>query len=67
MPNFHDISTIRYWYYSFSDATFDIFKTIDKTKFHVLSKHWFLMGKNIVQNQQWFEKHYKECDAKNNH
>lgn len=34
---------------SFIDVTFDIFKTMDKTKFHVLIKHRFLSNNYKVQ------------------
>ena len=35
-----------------------IFKTLEKSEFCVLRKHWFLMGKNTVQAKQWFDKCY---------
>lgn len=33
---------------------------MEKTKFHVLIKRCFLMGKNTIQTQQWLEKCYTE-------
>ena len=35
-----------------------IFKTMEKSEFHVLIKHCFLMGKNTVQAKQWLDKCY---------
>ena len=35
-----------------------IFKTMEKSEFHVLIKHCFLMGKNTVQANQWIDKCY---------
>ena len=31
---------------------------MDKKKFQVLIKHWFLMGKNTVEKKQWLDKRY---------
>ena len=45
-------------YRGFGEATFVIFKTIDKKEFRVLIKHWFLMGKNTVEAKQWLDKSY---------
>ena len=33
---------------------------MEKSKFHVLIEHCFLMGKNTVQMKQWLYKYYKE-------
>ena len=35
-----------------------IFKTMEKSEFHVLIKHGFLMGKNTIQAKQWLDKCY---------
>ena len=35
-----------------------IFKTMEKSKFRVLIKHCFLMGKNTVQTKEWLHKCY---------
>ena len=35
-----------------------IFKTIEKSEFHVLIKHCFLMRKDTVQIKQWLDKCY---------
>ena len=35
-----------------------IFKTMGKSEFCVLTKHCFLMGKNTVQAKQWLDKCY---------
>ena len=35
-----------------------IFKTMEKSEFHVLIKHCFLMWKNTVQAKQWLDKCY---------
>ena len=37
-----------------------IFKTMEKSEFHVLIKHCFLMGKNTVQAKQWLDKCYSD-------
>ena len=37
-----------------------IFKTMEKSEFHVLIKLCFLMGKNIVQAKQWLDKCYSD-------
>ena len=37
-----------------------IFKTVEKSEFHVLIKHCFLMGKNTVQTKQWLDKCYSD-------
>ena len=37
-----------------------IFKTMEKSEFPVLIKHWFLMGKNTVQANQWLDKCYSD-------
>ena len=34
---------------------------MDKNEFRVLIKHCYLIGKNIVQAQQWLEKCYADC------
>lgn len=47
-------------YSGLSDATFDIFKTMDSNQFRVLIYHCYLMGKNTVQAQQWLEKCYPD-------
>ena len=44
----------------FNEATFVIFKTMEKTEFRVLIKHCFLMGKNTVQVKQWLDKCYPD-------
>ena len=44
-----------------SDATFAFVYKMDKNEFHVLIKHCYLIGKNIVQSQQWLEKCYPDC------
>ena len=45
-------------YGGFSHATFVFFKTMEKCKFPVLIKYYFLMGKNTVQEKEWFGKCY---------
>ena len=45
-------------YRGFSEATFLIFKTMNKKEFRVLTKHCFLMGKNTVEAKQWLDKPY---------
>ena len=37
-----------------------IFKTMEKSEFHVLIKHCFLIGKNTVQAKQWLNKCYSD-------
>ena len=37
-----------------------IFKTMEKSEFHVLIKHYILMGKNTVQAKQWLPKCYSD-------
>ena len=37
-----------------------IFKTIEKSEFHVLIKHCFLTGKNTVQVKQWLHMCYSD-------
>ena len=37
-----------------------IFKTIEKSEFHVLVKHCFLRGKSTVQAKQWLDKCYSD-------
>ena len=48
-------------YCSESDATFAFVYKMDKNEFRVLIKHFYLMGKNTVQAQQWLEKCYPDC------
>ena len=45
-------------YRGFGDATFVIFKTMDKKEFRVLIEHCFLMEKNTVEAKQWLDKRY---------
>ena len=33
---------------------------MEKSEFYVLIKHYFLMGKNIVQAKQWLDKTYSD-------
>ena len=37
-----------------------IFKMMEKSEFHVLIKHCFLMGKNTVQIKQWLDECYSD-------
>ena len=37
-----------------------IFKTLEKSEYHVLIKHCFLMRKNTVQAKQWLDKCYSD-------
>ena len=37
-----------------------IFKTMEKSEFRVLIKHYSLMGKNTVQTKQWLDKCYSD-------
>ena len=37
-----------------------IFKTMEKSKFRVLKKHCFQLGKNTVQTKQWLDKCYSD-------
>ena len=46
----------------FSLSFLQIFKTMQKSEFCVLIKHYFLMGKNTVQAKQWLDKFYLDSD-----
>ena len=45
-------------YRGFHEATFVVYKIIDKKEFRVLIEHCFLIGKNTLKANHWLDKHY---------